>query len=81
LNQGSILHYYTAGEKLIIEATALADPLITGYLELDGDHVPRTKTTIPNQHRPGRGGSGVETGQLKTFTIEPRPAEPIPSLW
>lgn len=80
LNQGSIIHYYTPDEKLIIEAKALSDPLITGYLELDWDHVPHTKTTFPNQRRAGH-DSGDVTRQLKTFTIESKPAEPIPTLW
>jgi hypothetical protein len=71
LDSGSTVQHFTSDERLIIEATALADPLITGHLELDWDHVPRTKTTIPNPARTVNGGSGVETRRLKSFTIEP----------
>lgn len=66
-DRSAIIEHYTSDEKLIIDGTAIADPLMTGHLELEADHVPRTKTTIPI--RAVHGGSTAR--QLKSFTIEP----------
>ncbi len=73
LKSGSLIEYYTSDEKLIIDATAINDPNITGHLELDWDHVPLTKTTISNPGRAKWSGPDIDKRQLKTFTIEPLP--------
>ena len=67
LNRSPIIVYnYTPDEKLIIDGTAIADPQMTGHLELDADHVPRIKKIFPIPAIYG----GSTARQLKSFTIE-----------